>query len=218
MPALLAALLMALAPAAGACSYLTDDDVSRIRELWPDYAYAAKMTGVPVEVLPAIHYREANLRMGWFSARRQKVTRNVGGPFMLDLGPLNDHAEFCRRIRAHEMAVCRKYRFAWPAPRVSRNFRFAALVAADELKNKSRRGLRGEGLADAVWGYNGRAAWHHGNHLESAYVWNDPINGVVLTKRYKNAKGEMVQFEDTRPGVMVVYSEILELRRLGLLP
>lgn len=201
---LLAFLLLAPVTSAGASAYLTPGDVVRIRQLWPAYEYAAKKVGVPVEILPAIHYREHNLEPG----------RNLGGPFMLDRGPLNDGAEFTRRIRAYERKVCELY--GYPPARVSRDFRFAALVAAHELKSKAQCDvLEGACLVDSVWGYNGRASWHKGDHRQSPYVWSDPKHGVKMLNKFRNAKGEMVQFTDTRPGVMVLYAEICALSRRG---
>lgn len=192
--------LLALAVNARA-GYLEGRHLRLIREYWPDYVYAAQCTGVPVDILPAIHLRESEL----------KRTRNIGGPFMLDLG--GEGAEFNRRIRVYERAVWKKYGGHGPAPKVGRDFGFACLVAAHELKTKDR----GRGLADMVWGYNGRAAWHRdpdGNrsHQASSYVWNDPKAGLVMTKRFKN-KGAWVQYLDTRPGVMVIYAEIRAWRR-----
>lgn len=89
-------------PAEVVQKYLIERDYRVIKEHWQDYKYAADLTGVPILLLPAIHYREAHLFTGWYSHKRKEVVKNIGGPFMLDLGPLNDGVEFERRIRAYE--------------------------------------------------------------------------------------------------------------------
>ena len=224
---LLAALLI-LIPIVSVSGYLTDRDIRLIRKNWSDYRYAAKKVGVPVLALVAIHYREADLYKGYYSKKKKRVIRNVGGPFMLDLGPLNNHAEFARRIRKHEKKVYLKYLFKGGEtryPKVSHNFRFAAVVAAHHLDMKARCGLfipsvwgpvgdmgaDKECLADALWGYNGRAGWHKGEHQNSSYVWSDPKRGVFLKMRYTKKDGTVKEFIDTRPGVMVIYKELVEI-------
>jgi len=203
----LAATLLLALPLGAEQLYLTDRDTRIIRENWADYAYAAKRVGIPVAILPTLHYRESSLRR----------TQNLGGPFMLDLGPLNDGAEFTRRIRAYERRVAKLYGYP-EGTRVSDNFRFACVVAAHELLSKSKcgRALQGHCLVDAFWGYNGRASWHRdpeGNrsHLGSAYVWSDPKRGHVMKKKFRNRAGEFVEYPDTRPGVMVIYLEVADL-------
>jgi hypothetical protein len=190
--------------------YLKDRDLARIRLHWQEYDYAAKVVGIPVEILPAIHYRESGLLDGWYSHRMQQVRENIGGPFMLDLG--GDGPAFEARIRAYEAKIFKLYVGEGPAPRVSNNFDFACLVAAHELKTKMRKG---KGLADAVWGYNGRAK---GATLKTnAYTWNNPIKGHKMIAKYRDRHGEIVSYIDERPGVMVIYGEILRLQKDGLL-
>lgn len=180
----------------GHADYLTNKDIKLIRKHWPDYKYASDITQVPVEILAAIHYRESGLLEGYYSKRRQCVVKNIGGPFMLDLGPRNDGAEFARRIRNYEYKVWRFYGWKGTALRVRDNFRFAALVAAHELKSKFRTTL-----ADAVYGYNGRSILMP---LEvNPYVWNNPRAGIQFMVRYND-----LEYLDTRPGVMVIYEEI----------
>jgi len=165
-----------------------------VRSHWADYQYAQRVVGVPAEVLAAIHYRESGLGPGHYSKAHKKYIHNVGGPFMLDPG---GGADFKPRIRAYEHKVANLYGYPVGA-RVSHDFRFACLVAAHELKTKSR----GRGLADALWGYNGRMV----PLAESSYVWNDPARGRQMTF---TATG--LRFKDTRPGVMVVYKELVAL-------
>ncbi len=205
-------------------TYLTEENILTVRENWSDYNYAAKKFDVPVLVLVAIHYRESDLRKGWYSKKRQEVVRNIGGPFMLDFGPLGDHKEFARRIRAYEKRMHRKYGDGSSVvPKVSHDFRFAAWTAAQHLKNKDRfvmvkrdGTIDNEAIADAVWGYNGRASWHRdskGNrtHEKSSYVWSDPKNGITLFMQYRKKDGTMKRFIDMRPGVMIIYSELIDI-------
>lgn len=147
---------------------------------------------------------------GWYSARRKKVVSNIGGPFMLDLG--GEGPEFGKRIRAYEAKIFKLYEGQGQAPRVSNNFDFACLVAAHELKTKMRKG---RGLDDAVWGYNGRI---RGTTVkQNAYTWNNPLKGHKMIFRHRDKQGHMLEFIDERPGVMVIYGEILKLRKAGAL-
>lgn len=189
--------------------YLKPRDIDRIRAHWAQYSKAAEIVGVPVEVLPAIHYRESGLLDGWYSAKRKVVVHNLGGPFMLDCG--GEGEEFKRNIRAYEAKVFRLYVGDGPVPRVSDNFDFAALCAAHELKSK----MRGKGLADAVWGYNGRSKMH--TYKANPYLWNNPRKGHKMLAKYRDRHGEIIQYIDERPGVMVIYSEIVNLRKKGML-
>lgn len=194
-----------------------------------DYTHAEEIVGVPALLLAAIHYRESNLHKGYYSKKRKKVVKNIGGPFMLDLGPLNDGAEFIKRIRWYEKMLFRLYEGRGSAPKVSHNFSFAVLIAAHHLKLKSHDPITtgectalltgkddclfetSECVAYAVWGYNGRASWHKADHRNSSYVWNDPKNGKVLMMRYRKKDGTLKEFLDTRPGVMIIYRELVEL-------
>ena len=193
-------------------TYLTERNISTIQENWLDYAYAEDKVGIPVLLLAAIHYREADLHKGYYSYKRKKLIKNIGGPFMLDLGPLNDNAEFVKRIRGHEKYIHTLYGGVTPTPKVSHDFKFAVLVAAHHLLVKSKCDLDTEEcMAYAVWGYNGRPSWHKGDHKNSSYVWSDPKNGVSLMMRYRKKDGTIKEFTDTRPGVMVIYKELLLL-------
>ena len=196
-------------PAGASDFYLTPGEIARIKRLWPDYAYAAKKVGLPVEILPAIHIRESNLMV---------VGKNIGGPFMLDLGPRKGGPEFDRRIREYEKKIAALYEYPQGA-RVDRQFRFAVLVAAHELNGKAKCwDVRGECLIDAVWGYNGRAGWHRGYHRSSPYVWNNPKGGLTMMNHYRKKDGLRYTYKDLRPGVMPLYYEIKELVRNGQLP
>lgn len=170
------------------------------------------MVGVPLAILPAIHYRESALHPGWYSVTKKKVIKNGGGPFMLDLG--GKGSEFSKRIRAYEIKTFKLYGGKGTAPRVSRSFKFAALVAAHELKSKKRCDgpWTYDCLADACWGYNGRASW--GTIEENPYLWSDPARGTCLVSRYRNSKGKIICYKDKRPGVMVLYGEITEMQKM----
>ena len=206
-------------------SYLEYGDLITIKANYSGYKKAGDLVGIPPLLLAAIHYREADLHKGFYSKKRKTVTKNIGGPFMLDLGPLNDGTEFIRRIRIHERVVYCKYfkNCGGRIPRVSHDFSFAILVAAHHLKLKSKCGFKTEDcMAYAAWGYNGRASWHvdkngKKTHKRSSYVWADPKNGVNLQMQYKRRDGTVKKYADDRPGVMVIYRELVELKRTGAL-
>ncbi len=196
----------------GETSYLGKRDWKLIRQNWPDYEYAAKRTGVPAAMLAAIHKRESDLYKGWYSLAQRKVIKNIGGPFMLDLGP----HDFERRIREHEAMIARAYNYPLGA-KISHDFRFAVLVAAHHVKAKAKCPSVENCLADAVWGYNGRASWHVDNdgnisNSVSPYVWNDPLRGIRFKMRYRRKDGTVREYLDTRPGVMILYKEVLHAR------
>ncbi len=154
---------------------------------------------------------------------------------MLDFGPVGDHKEFAKRIRAYEAKMYKRWKLQGPIPRVSHNFRFACLTAAQHLMIKKhainndvyfrecRETWTGRNdcpleleqcIAYAVWGYNGRASWHRDKegkrtHKKSSYVWSDPKNGVDLMMRYTKKDGTYKEFVDKRPGVMVIYEELI---------
>lgn len=165
--------------------------------------------------LVAIHYREATLHKGHWSKKKGGLIKNVGGPFMLDFGPRNDPSEFAKRIRAYERKIHRLYGLNGDVPRVSQDFNFAALCAAHHLKEKARWDLaRSVVLADAMWGYNGRAKWN-GGFKNSAYVWSDPLNGKSYKFTYRKDDGQLAEFIDERPGTMVIYRELQGLMKKG---
>jgi hypothetical protein len=199
-------LVLAFLASVSHAGYLTSKEVAKIKTHWSAYVVAAEATDLPVEILPAIHYRESGLNLGWYSKKQKKVMPNVGGPFMLDKGAKN----FIKGIRGYESEIWRMYGYAGPAPHVSDNFAFAALCAAHELKSK----MRGKGLADAVWGYNGRSKMV--TFKENAYLWNDPKRRPRMLAKYRH-KGELVIYFDDRPGVMTIYAEIIRLRKEGKL-
>lgn len=132
---------------------------------------------------------------------------------MLDPGPADNPGEMRKRIRAWELRVARLYGVGGKTPTVQEHFGFSCLVAADFLKRKFRTG---HGLEDAVWGYNGRAAWQAGPKF-SAYVSSDPKLGTKLEVWYRRTDGTKVRYVDTRPGVMVLYREIENLVKAGQL-
>jgi len=190
--------------------YFSERDLRLIAKNWNDYEWAARKAGIPSLILPAIHYRECQLFPGWYSSKLERPIKNIGGPFMLDFGPLNNGTEFKRRIGEYEKKVFKIYFGEGKAPKVSEDFRFAALCAAHHLKEKLRSDVwTTESLIDAVWGYNGRAKWSTLD--ESAYVFSDPMNGKQLTLIYKTSRGNKIYLPDKRPGVMIIYKEIYEL-------
>jgi hypothetical protein len=189
-------------------TYLTKKDIQLIKKFMPEYKAAAKKIGVPVLALPAIHYRESGLRLGFYSFKRKVLVKNLGGPFMLDCG--GGGAEFTQRIREYEKKVFKLYYGdSQHTPKVSHQFWFACLVAAYELKTKMRPDKWKDALLpDALWGYNGRVTWCG---LESSsYVWNDPKNGHPLKMRVNG-----IESIDTRPGTMIIYQELQDLEEQG---
>ena len=221
-----------LIPVSLSPNYFTDKDLETIQSNMDAYQYAENLTDVPVLLLAAIHYRESGLHKGYYSRKRKKVIKNIGGPFMLDYGPLNDHKEFARRIRAHEAKVHKLYKLDGPVAKISHNFKFASLVAAHHIKLKTRKRFKGkERLADAVWGYNGRASWHvlekgdKPSHINSSYVWSDPLRNHKMPAQYRDKHKRLVKYMDSRAGVMVLYKELNEvfnasysLRSTNILP
>jgi len=190
--------------------YLTNEDLALVERNFPDYERAALFTGIPWQALAAIHYRESNL---------SRDCRNIGGPFMLDRG--GDRVEFDARVRKEELRVARAYSYINLHARVRGDFRFACLVAADELKVKSRGwlrkiiGINGWVLADAMWGYNGRAkscrSWR-----DSAYVSNDPASGRVKTMRWQHNAETVMYVDDVRPGAYIIYLELCRRMKGGI--
>ena len=134
---------------------------------------------------------------------------------MLDFGPQSDPTEFAKRVRAYERKIHGLYGLGGDVPRVSGDFSFAALCAAHHLKEKTRGDLsRSVVLADAMWGYNGRAKWN-GGFRGSAYVWSDPLNGKTYKFTYRKDDGQLTGFLDERPGTMVIYRELQALVKKG---
>ncbi len=205
-------------------TYITEKNIVKIKNNWAAYKYAQEKTGVHALALASIHYREADLYRGWYSVKRKKVIKNIGGPFMFDPGPSNDTFEFTRRVRWHEKKLHHLYGDGCDViPRISHDFNFAAVVAAHHLKEKAKCPLTNiECLVYAFWGYNGRAAWQVDNngkktHRKSSYVWADHKNGVELLMRYKKKDGTIKEFIDKRPGVMVIYKELYLLYKAGII-
>ena len=181
--------------------YLTPAQISKIAANRPDYEYGAVRAGIPWLALAAIHVRESNLK---------RIPGNIGGAMMLDLGGKTG-SEFERRIRSHEEKMARKYGYRYGAS-VEDDFRFSCLVAADEFRSKIRGKLymwTGEVdedvLANALWYYNGHAqkSWRY-----SPCVANNPQRGWVLEVRWKDKKGMVHSYMDTRPGTLVLWREL----------
>lgn len=179
--------------------YLTNRDYEIIEQNYKYYYWASKKVGIPIEILIAIHYRESNLRMGYYSKKKKVLIKNIGGPFMLDRGG-DETPDFDLNIRRYEHMVAQKYNYKGDT-RVSHNFEFACLVAANEIKSKNRYGFNNEhGIADTFWGYNGRV---RGSYLNSAYVCSDPKNGNILVFKLKDKT-----ITDTRPGCLLIWKEL----------
>jgi len=188
--------------------YLTDRDYKLIEQNYKYYHWAATMCDIPVEVLIAIHYRECELLRGRYSYRRKITVHNLGGPFMLDCGG-EGTPDFENNIRYYERKIAKKYDYKGDI-RVSHNFEFACLVAANEIKSKARYGFDTKhGIADTFWGYNGRA---HKSYLDSAYVSSDPENGNVMSFKFSGRT-----IVDTRPGCLVIWKELKHSKKLQII-
>ncbi len=213
---LLAAALYLLLPTTTSSSenYLNETHTQTIGKLMPIYEQAAVCAGIPAAMLAAIHYREAELKIG----------HNVGGPFMMDAG--GSGKGFAANIRAREITVARYYNLS-PVPRVRDDFAFAALCAAHHCRLVAPQSLlkaveNGDDpllwdVAYTLWGYNGRARWHRnwsGQHSwrGSSYVANHPHRGRTLLMRYRQADRTVVEFQDARAGTLVLYQEINSLK------
>jgi hypothetical protein len=184
-----------------------------LRKNAPEYKKAARVTGVPWTALAALHFRECGM---------VRTAGNAGGPFMLDFG--GSGTIFEDRIARHEVKMCLKYRFK-RGTTVSRNFLFACVVAGDELRSKARKTLwKCDGtvnrfaLADAYFGYNGRASWY-GHWRKSPFVSNHPEAGYKLRLYWVSTKtGKRHSFIDCRPGAIVVWDELKHLEDRWIFP
>ena len=203
--------LAGCSPLPAYADYLTDRHLALVREYMPAYQWAAMQTEVPLLALPDINYRESDLRL----------TRNVGGPFMMDMGGTRE--TFDERIEREEERIGRLFALI-PTPTVRTSPAFAALCAAVELKAKARSPLytrRGRldeiALADALWGYHGRAGYHRGGDGKptwrvSPYVNNHPQRGRRFVMRVNLHHGT-TEYLDARPGTLVIFYELQ--RRMG---
>jgi hypothetical protein len=193
-------------------TYLTDAQIAKIRELRPDYEFAVnKVKGFPWQVMAALHYREAEFA---------KTSKIPGGAFQLDPGGTG--TDLRAAIDNYANKVCDNY--GVPHGNIETDFNISCLVAAFEFKTKIR--FPGEdGIADAFWGYNGRAKFHTpsgdpadpaGNSWHySSYVSNDPKNGIVLNIRgtmpTPDGKGRVqINKPDPRPGALIIFREVCE--------
>lgn len=186
---------------------LTDRQMENARDNLPIYERVGRMTGVPALAVAAIHYEESDMEPMYIGTKSHRFVRVVGGPFMLDCGG-KTREEFRRRIRVYEQQVAKRFHI-WPVPRVSRDFDFAALCAAYELSTKARGpfwNILGQVnravMADALWGYHGRARYESG-WQRSPYVSNDPHRGVQFVDR-SVARPRLC----SRPGALVIYDEL----------
>jgi hypothetical protein len=63
-------------------------------------------------------------------------------------------------------------------------------------------------LSNAVSKYNGKKK----DMLKDPYCWSDPKHGKVFHPKHKDIHGKIVTYTDQRPGVMIVFNEILALK------
>lgn len=175
--------------------YLTPHVLQKWSEAERQLKAIYEITRVPPEYLFAI----------WFRESLSFASPGPGGPFQFDPP----------RPITYVAAVLRHWRVQMAARPVEECWFTAALCAADFLQQKAGSRIGGYAtpwavLADAAWGYNGRA---YGSWQRSPYVSNDPANGVRLriVGSVINADGQRVpvNVEDRRAGVMPLYRELL---------
>lgn len=206
-------------------NYLSSREIAAVKKYRPVYEWAVKTvkSDIPWQVMAAIHYRESSFSL--------KGEEPWCGPFAIDPG--GDTGTLSTRIAAHVSKIVNKYGLSptiYDQP-LDENFSTAALVGADELKEKIRTPLVGGtggidlvALADAIWGYNGRSQFHtpsgnpdpgQSSYKYSPYVSNDPHRGIKLrlkgTVPDPTVQGgrRRIDVEDQRPGAMAVYRELV---------
>ena len=227
-------------------SYLGADLMRLARAARPTWAKAGALVGVPAEIVGGIHYRENEFG--------QKLPGEAGGPLGFDPGYMNDRGELVdaaqvtgpdgkpataedleaaalRAIRTCTAEICNDYGI--DDGDVADDFFVACVVAAHELKRKLPKGIDAIGAPgwwrEALWRYNGAAAWHtptgvSDRHLASAeyssYVSNDPANRPALLLvpadhaiTQETPAGDRVALRgpvyDHRPGAWIIYHELV---------
>ena len=206
--------------------YLTGSEISKVREFRPAYETAADAVGIvpgstpsarlPWQALAALHYMEAR-----FLSR----VKTPGGPFQLDPGGTGD--ELLRRIRGQVADICGKYNR--PIGDIETDFATAVLVAAHHLIGKVRIQPYPDDdldtiLADAFWGYNGRAKFHTATGESaggppswqySPYVNNHPkagrsfrVQGTIPDDTVPGGR-RRIDRVSTSPGALIIYQELI---------
>lgn len=213
----------AVVPPVAPKQYLGAGQVARVKQYLPEYTKACHTVNalIPPLALACIHYRESEF---------DTKSTIPGGPFQFDPGG-SGKGEVQKRIWDATVKICKKY--GVKAEDIETTFSTACLVAAHELSSKIRGSIRSvdgtvdeDVLADALWGYNGRAdchteAFQTGQGSEelswqwSSYVAGDPQNGKTLKIRGTvpdaNAPNgrKLIEHPDLRPGALIVYRELV---------
>ena len=180
-------------------TYLTAHHLDLVRIFWTPYLEAVGIVGLPEAAafsMGGLHYEESE-----FSGVSPKGEH--GGGLCFDPAGRGYAGTLDQQIAFHVKQVRKRYGLQGPDPSIETDFRTAALVAADELKEKWHPAplTRGEWpairehAAWAMWGYNGRSEydteWHRRQGRQgtggvthswrwSPYVSSDPKNGVSL--------------------------------------
>ena len=180
-------------------NYLSGEQLVRVSGLWPIYLTAVGKVGLPAAWafgLAGVHSCES----GWSPTSPHG---EIGGGFCFDPGGRGYPGTPLEQIVAHATRVCKVYGYAPHDPTLDTDFLAAAIVAADELREKAHPRPIVVGsypevrdvIGWAAWGYNGRAAWcceafqrdgaGHPYATRPTWRWapycvNDPLNGNQL--------------------------------------
>jgi len=179
---------------------LSTDIIAAINKLKPAYVQASQATGVPWQVLAAIHYREnSNSPNGDLQAGNP-----IGGPY--------------------SQASTSYAKYGYP-----KSIEESAEFAAKELIGKASAGIvkkpvnvpnpDSEGLKDALFGYNGRADAYAQQAADLGFNPNtQPYEGSPYVMNQFDAKHMNMKIigsdfggisaTDTRPGAYTIYSRL----------
>jgi len=191
---------------------LSDAEIEIIKANKPTLMAAENIVKVPWQMIAAVWFREHALTIG-------------NNPFQFD--PVPTHAKI--------LGLLQSYTDYKPLRYSVDDFSFAAILAACELRSKCRFPLAviqsfqqpdtepgqfktvqsitidpsDEAVADAFYGYNGRA--FGSNPFNSPYVANemDELHHNMHFRGEDN--GKWIDIIDTRPGAFVVYKQLIQL-------
>ena len=188
---------------------LTQAEIDTIKANKMPLIEAESVTQVPWQMLAAVWYREHGLTMG-------------NNPFQFDPPPT--HAVI--------LGLLQSYTDYKPTSYSVDDFSFAAILAACWLRHKCRFPLvvvesfqspvkdelrtiqqitinsTDEAVADAFYGYNGRA--YGSNPLNSPYVANE-LDELHHNMHFRGEdNGKWIDIIDKRPGAFVVYKQLVQ--------
>lgn len=177
---------------------LKSEEVKKIQSVKPIFLDVQKATGVPWQAVAAVWYRES------FSVASPKT---LGGPFQFDPPLPKAHiASILRRFSKLTSTEIEKF-----AVRGVDDFETGAYCCAAWLRLKCKPvitpGSPDEVIADAFFGYNGRA---YASYSKSPYVMNnydEEHKNMRLKGSIPDGKGgrTWVNIIDKRPGALTIY-------------